>query len=500
VVVTTTTAAVALAAAACRAPRAERRHDADAAPREPGGPPERGGIATAVVADYPADPTPLAARTAADRELADVLYMALVRPAWREGKRVFQTSNDTPMALAYHWEYAAPDSASIRFRMRRGVRWSDGRPVSAGDVVWTYRRLAASPVKEQVAAVDSVVAENDSTVTFHFRGRGAEMLAAASLPIAPQHAPPGDDPGRLVVSGPFRVSAWTRGQGMVLVANTAFEPRPYLDRVVLRVVPQSATRVAEARGGGADLVAEIPPANVAELQGAESARHVRLEREPRRWGRVIDWNPSHPALADAEVRRALALSVDVPALLRAQGLADFGAPSAGPAQAPTPGDTAAARPLPFDTAEAKRILDARGWRDADGDGVRDNGGKPLRFTLLVNGGEESGSAEARNLQQAWRRVGADVTVRMTGDDAFSTAVAAGRYDAALQTADAAERRLQERPRTWLYDYDGVDAVAARLRGVRPDPGGIFANPWEWWIPRGLQGGPAANDDSGKGER
>ncbi|MBV9108061.1 MAG: hypothetical protein JO306_01485, partial [Gemmatimonadetes bacterium] len=221
VVVTTTMAAVALAAAACRAPHAERRQDAGAPPHEPAGTPERGGIATVVVPEYPAAPDPLAARTAAERELADVLYMALVRPAWREGKRVFQTSNDTPMALAYHWEYAAPDSASIRFRMRRGVRWSDGRPISAGDVVWTYRRLAASPSRDEVAAVDSVVAENDSTVIFHFRGRGAEMIAAASLPIAPEHAPPGGDPGRLVVSGPFRVSAWTRGQGMVLVSNPA---------------------------------------------------------------------------------------------------------------------------------------------------------------------------------------------------------------------------------------------------------------------------------------
>jgi peptide/nickel transport system substrate-binding protein len=95
------------------------------------------------------------------------------------------------MAIAWHWEYATPDSASLRYRMRSALRWSDGKPITAHDVVWTYRMVGdpkvASPRQEDAAPVDSVKAENDSTVVFYFARRSPEMHFASGLTIAPRH-------------------------------------------------------------------------------------------------------------------------------------------------------------------------------------------------------------------------------------------------------------------------------------------------------------------------
>ncbi|HEX8905362.1 MAG TPA: ABC transporter substrate-binding protein, partial [Longimicrobiaceae bacterium] len=100
-------------------------------------------------------PMSIVAQSAFDGDLVDVMYMGLTRSAWRDGRVVYLTSNDSPMALAYHWEYVGRDSAAIRYLLRHGARWSDGAPITAADVVWTYRMLAdttvASARQEDVA-------------------------------------------------------------------------------------------------------------------------------------------------------------------------------------------------------------------------------------------------------------------------------------------------------------------------------------------------------------
>src|SRR4051794_21948328 len=131
------------------------RRQGGAARRDSAQAPERGGTAVIVEVGDMEKPSPLVASTAMDGDLYDVLYMGLTRAAWRNGRVAYLTSNDSPMALAYHWEYAAADSSALRYRMRSGLRWSDGQPITAADVVFTYAMLAdprvASPRQEDVA-------------------------------------------------------------------------------------------------------------------------------------------------------------------------------------------------------------------------------------------------------------------------------------------------------------------------------------------------------------
>jgi peptide/nickel transport system substrate-binding protein len=564
--VRTLLAAALLALAACGGDRAPER----TAPQKtaaPGGAPERGGTAVVVELGDMIAPMPLVAPTAFDGDLVDVMYMALTRAAWRDGRVVYLTSHDSPMALAYHWEYVGADSAAIRYRMRQGLRWSDGAPITARDVAWTYRMLAdtqvASPRLEDVAQIDSVVAENDHAVTFHFKRRYPEMLFASGMAIAPRHvyeaAGAGGiqghasltDPARgLVVSGPFKIGAWQRGAAITLVPNPAFTPRPHLDRVVIRIIPEATTRLVELRNGTAQFVRGIAYDAVPQVRQAGG---WRLEREKARFWEYLGYNPSaHPAFADPQVRRALGMALDVPGIIRALGMEEFTTPAAGPYSPIFRDlyDPRRMRPLAFDSAGAARLLDERGWRDADGDGVREKDGKPLRFTLLTNAGNARRNDVTQIVQQQWKRVGVDARLRQMETTTFLSSVQDRKFEAALgswqvalspditgafraggphnvvsydspeatrmmdqalaqptpETANplwraAAERIVQDQPYTWLYFYDQLTAVSDRLRGVRVDTYGAYQNLWEWWIPRAAQGGAAgAAADTGKEKR
>jgi peptide/nickel transport system substrate-binding protein len=540
-------------AAACGDRRAPER--SAARPDSAGGTPEPGGTAVIVELGDMEKPLPLVAQSALDGDLYDVMYMGLTRGGWRDGRPVYLTSTDNPMALAYHWEYAGADSTALRYRMRSGLRWSDGQPITARDVVFTYAMYAdtqlASPRQDDVAQIDSVRAENDSTVVFHFRRRYPEMLFASGMPIIPRHVyepagPAGirghasvtSPAGHLVVSGPFTIGAWSRGSSITLVPNPNFSPKPHLDRVVIRIVPEPTTRVVEVRNGTADFVRGIAFDQVPQLVGAGSG--LRVEREHKRFWEYIAYQPSaHPAFADPQVRRALGMALDVPGIIRALRMEGFTQPAAGPYSPIFRDlfDSTRTKPLPFDTAGAKRILEERGWRDADGDGVREKDGRPLRFTLLTNSGNPRRADVTQIVQQQWKRVGVDARLQQIETNVFFGTLTGKKFEAALgswqvplssditvmwapespfnitgyagqeawglmqqalaqPTAEkatplwraAAERIVQDQPYTWLYYYDQVAVVRERLRGVRVDSYGAYQNLWEWWIPRGEQGG------------
>ncbi|HEX5726502.1 MAG TPA: ABC transporter substrate-binding protein, partial [Longimicrobiaceae bacterium] len=270
-----------LAFPACRAddggePRAAGDSVAD-------GPPEPGG--TAIIAELSdmSKPMPLIFDSSLDGDLMDVMFMGLTRGAWRDGRLVYLTADESPMAAARRWELTGPDSASIRYHLRSDLVWSDGRPITAHDVKWTYDMVenpaVASPRIDYMEHIDSVRVENDSTVTFHFVRRMPGMLFFSGLPIAPRHAFEGSDPaqvrthprmlnpagGNLPVSGAFMIGSWSQGERVVLVPNPRFSPRPHLEQIVIRVVPEQTTRLVELQTGSVDFTRPVPPDQVEPL-------------------------------------------------------------------------------------------------------------------------------------------------------------------------------------------------------------------------------------------
>lgn len=528
------------------------------------GDPEDGG--TAIIAQNSDMNQPMAVvmQGGLDGFLQDVLYMTLLKGYWGDGRLEFATAEESPMALARRYEFVGPDSTTIRFHLRGDARWSDGTPITAHDVVFTYGMLAdpmvGSPRQDYTEHLESVVAENDSTVAFEFRRRYPEMLFHAAHGIVPRHVYQGVAPsqlaahpsqvnpenGGLVVSGPYQVGSWTHGQQVVLTRNPHFQPQGHLDQIVFRIIPDATTRLVELQTGAIDWVNGVSFDQVPPLR--QQAPHIRFAMEEKRFYDYIAYNAARvPAFADPDVRRALGMAIDLQGLLDALQMAEYAVPANGP-YPPIFADLYDPEGIPtlqYDPEEARRILAAKGWADGDGDGIVEKDGRPFRFTLVTNSGNQRRADVSQIVQQQWRRIGVDAQLQAIEFATFMDGLVREDYEAALggwgvalspdltglwgaesplnivsydnpetqalfQQAlaqptpaaaapywkAAARKLVEDRPYTWLYYMDQVNGINDRLRGVKVDTYGPYQNAWEWWIPRSQQRGarsPAAAD-------
>ncbi len=327
--------------------------------------------------------------------------------------------------LAERWDTVrvAPDSLELTFRLRRDVRWHDGEPTTARDVAFTFR-LATDPRTAYAgrgffSRYDRRVEVSDAyTVRFRLLAHPGFMEGWYRTPPLPEHlyaeVPPeqvGHHPSwsrHPVGNGPFRFAGRVPGQSWTLEANAGFPAelggRPYLDRLVFRVLPDRTAALAELLRGGVDFLPTLSPALARRVEGTGGAR--LLDAPASVWD-FITWNTRLPLFDSPEERRALTLALDRPALAAA---VDFGysVPGRATVTPSHPGfDSAAA--LPHDPAEARRLLAAAGWVDRDGDGVlEDAEGRPFRFNLLLPAGSDRYLDMATVLQAQLRRVGVDM--------------------------------------------------------------------------------------------
>ena len=351
--------------------------------------------------------------------------------------------------LADRWAWA-PDSMSIAFHLEPRARWHDGRPVRAEDVRfthWAYTNPdAPSPQAESVRNVDSVTVRDSATAVFWFAERSPEQFfqAVYHMAIVPAHPFAGLKPTewatadvarRPVGSGRFRFVKWAAGASVELVADTAnYRGRPKLDRVVMSVVTDASTAPTRLLTGAADFFERLSPETLAELP-----RHPEVVPAPYPalgYGfmqlNLLDGARArpHPVFGDRAVRRALTQALDRDAMRRnvwgvsaASGIGPF-------TRASNPGDSTLPQ-IAYDPAAAARALDSLGWRDADGDGVREKDGRQLAFTLMAISTSPQRMKYAALIQEQMRRVGAKVAVEQLDPGAFFERLAGGAFDAAV---------------------------------------------------------------------
>jgi peptide/nickel transport system substrate-binding protein len=138
----------------------------------------------------------------------------------------------------------------------------------------------------------------------------------------------------------------------------------------------------------------------------------------------------HPVFGDRAARRALSQALDRAAMVR-NVFDSLARPALGPfTRASSAADTAVAQ-LAYDTVAAARALDSLGWRDADGDGMRERAGRPLRFTILVPTTSAPRVKYATLIQSQLRRVGVDASVEQMDNNAMGDRLQRGAFDAAV---------------------------------------------------------------------
>jgi len=382
-----------------------------------------------------------------DRDIFDRVFLKLADVG--PGLNTVGDAGFVPQ-LADRWTWR--DSLTLAFHLDPRARWQDGRPVTAGDVAFTFAAYADSaldaPDRVNLARIASVTAADSATAVFRFRAAYPEMFydAVYYLRILPAHllervahagwrsAAFGRSP---VGDGPYRFVRWEAGQSLELEADsTFFLGRPHVRRLIWRFASDLSVAVTQVVAGEADAIEVlVSPANI---DRARQAAHLALYPYPGSVFFFVGFNlrsqagaGPHPILGDPVVRRALVAATDRVRMTQSV----FGTAAKVP-PAPIPEEWSAlwfpdlAVP-PYDTALAGRLLEQRGWRTGS-DGVRRRDGRKLAFTLAVPSTSPPRRQYAQLLQEEWRAVGVEVTLESMDQVTLQDRLRRGTYDAAVE--------------------------------------------------------------------
>ncbi len=340
------------------------------------------------------------------------------------------------------------DSLEWRVRLRPGVTWHDGEPFTAEDVVFTYEYYRDGPPNRythhvsEVPQIDRIVEEDSLTVRF-VCGYPCPTLARitlADLPIIAEHQWRGVDQPRSFVelpvgTGPYRLVDYRPDRSYRLEANAAyFLGTPAVRTLVLPVLPNASTALLALRTAEIDAaVHEVPP----ELQD-QFARTAGIRLIPTSSLSIIELRPNYHAspLVDPSLRHALSLAVDRQSLVDRVFLGR-GRPGLRGYPHPDSPWTDSTLRTPYDRDSAGVVLEASGYRDRDGDRVRESAaGTPLRLRLSFNGAEPGFLRLAEMLRAQLAEIGIAITLETLEAGALSDRVSARDYDLFLSEIGA----------------------------------------------------------------
>jgi peptide/nickel transport system substrate-binding protein len=313
------------------------------------------------------------------------------------------------------------DGRTVTYHLRKGVKWADGAPFDADDVVFSTA-VVNNPANDEGARFDQIarVDEPDKyTVVYHLKAPYSLATEAffssccANPSILPKHllarypninnVPYNALP---VGIGPFKFQRWDRGQQVVLVANPLYwRGRPKLDQIVYRIVPTTDALLSGLAAHRIDMWYQFSGAYLARVQALPG---LTVTKQPSYAYNHFDFNLTHPIVADRRVRAALRYAFDRRALVDTveHGVGTV-QDSALPVSAPYFTDLGT---TPYDPLRASALLEAAGWKRGP-DGIRTKNGERLMLKVAARAGSPDMDAQLTLLRRDWQRVGVGLTVR-----------------------------------------------------------------------------------------
>ena len=305
-------------------------------------------------------------------------------------------------------------------KLRNDAKWHDGTPFTAEDVKYTIELIKAPGFKARTrvghALVTDIVVKGPHEISWRMEKAYAPYLALLSNTfIVPKHLlEKASDPNTApfnqapVGTGPFKWGTRQPGDNITLTANPAYHGKgPYLERAVLKYVPDQTALYAQFRTGQVDLIIGTGiPANY--YQEAIKLPGRKVTTIPSASLEVLMPNLEHPVLKDKAVRQALYASINKQAII---DVIFYGLHK--PTESFSPQESWAYNPdLPkqsYDLAKAAKILDDAGWV-RKGNGVRAKDGVPLEFAVSTTTGAALREQCQQLMQQDWQQIGVGMKI------------------------------------------------------------------------------------------
>lgn len=503
--------------------------------------PEYGGRLIEATIGEPSNLIPPLASDSASHEVADNLYVAPLKYD-KDIKLVPQAAERFEVL---------EEGRLLRFTLRRDIRWTDGKPLTAHDVEFTFKLMVDPNTPTAYAEDYLAVKEFRRTGDYSFEARYdkpfARSLVTWAHAILPKHILEREDllktkySRQPVGAGPYVLKEWIPGDRLVLQANADyFEGRPYIDEVVMRIIPDQSTQFMELGAGNLDTISLSPQQYLYQTKGPGWTDNFRKFQYVASAYSYLGYNLKSPLFSDVRVRQAINHAIDKDEIVRGV-LSGLGQAANGPYK---PGTWAYNARIPaneFDQDKAQRLLAQAGWQRKDGTGpLKDAKGRTFAFTILTNQGNSQRIKAAIIIQSRLKDLGIRVEIRTVEWASFiKEFVDKGRFDALLmgwnilqdpdlydvwhsskavpgglnfvgyknaELDDLLERgrrsldqslrkgiydRIQEilhqdQPYCFLYVPMALPIVHARVQGIEPAPAGISHNFIRWWIPKSFQ--------------
>ena len=391
-------------------------------------------------------------------EILGYVFEGLVETSW--------LTAEVEPSLAERWE-SSEDGLVWTFFLRKDVKWADGAPFSADDVIFTFSKIiynddipaSARPgltIRYLDAATRTwkkgqVKAEkiDPHTVSFTLPVPFAPFLRSMETSIYPKHIlerhvddgtftstwDVGTDPGDIIGTGPFAIERYDLGERIVLKRNPRYwqrdatgNPLPYLDRIIYLVVPNLATSLLKFQAGETDIL-NVTGEHFPILKPQEAAKNFTLYKRGPNFGTTFlalnmnaGKNPKNEApfvdpvklrwFRTLAFRKALAHSIDkdsiIDNVMNGLGYPQWAAVSPAAGDFHNPNVTR----YPYDIDKANALLDGLGWFDGDGDGVREDAeGNNIVFNLATNSGNTVRERVCTIMKQDLARIGIRVNLR-----------------------------------------------------------------------------------------
>lgn len=363
----------------------------------------------------PATLNPITATDAYASTIDDYVYESLL-------KRDEKTMELVPV-LAEGWEIS-DDHLQYVFHLKKNIRWQDGQPFTAQDILFSFERIKdpkvdAAHLRNYYQDIERLEIIDDYTVRYHYRIPYFKALEfCGGIPIVPAHLfkdsdnfnqhPIGRQP---IGTGPYRLLHWETGKEIVLTRNEAYwGEKPHLNRIVFKIITDSTVALQVLKQGGMDFMGLRPIQWVRQTQTKRFDENFQKLKYPLPSYSYIGWNTRRPMFADRRVRLAMTLLLDREMILK-KVLFGLGTVVNGTFYINSPEYDHNLKPHPYDPKAAVELLKAAGWEDHDGDGVVEREGVPFAFEFLISAGSKFGEQIATILQENLKGVGIKMAIR-----------------------------------------------------------------------------------------